>query len=154
MPTATPWPDGCVNLIFNGGWEDDGSWRYGTTPFSVRVIPSPVHSGERALRQGIPDGAANLAAHSSTLQEVTIPVGVETEELRYWVMPGGDGDGVDFREVRLLTSSYENLAQTHRDVASGNDQYRLTRILLACAGTLAPYEIRLHKMPFRVGQAA
>ncbi len=122
-PTATSGPSGCVNLVVNGGWEETGGWRYGTTPFSARVVSSPVHAGEHALQQGIPASEANRAAHSSAFQEVTIPADAESVELRYWARPGGSGDGVDFREVRLLTPSYGNLAQIDRDTTTGDNQW-------------------------------
>ncbi len=122
--TPTPQPAGCVELLANGGWEGDGGWRYGTTPFSAAVVLEPVHAGERALQQGIPESAANRLAHSSAFQEVLIPVDAETVSLGYWSRPGGSGDGVDFREVRLLDSNYGPLAQIDENRASGDDEWR------------------------------
>ena len=122
-PTTTPGPSGCVDLVINGGWEETGGWRYGTTPFSARVVSTPVHAGEHALQQGIPTSAADRTAHSSAFQEVTIPADAESIELRYWARPGGNGDGVNFREVRLLTPGYGNLAQIDRDTTTGDNQW-------------------------------
>ena len=122
-PTATPPPAGCVNLLANSGWEASGGWRYGSTPYPARVIDAPIHDGAHALQAGIPASAANRLAHSSAYQEVSIPPEVDAVQLRYWQRPGGAGDGQDYREVRLLTTSYANLALIDRDAGNGDDQW-------------------------------
>ncbi len=122
-PTATPPPDDCVNLLANGGWEAGGGWRYGSTPYPARVVDEPVHGGASALQVGIPAPAANRVAHSSAFQEVSIPADAELVQLRYWQRPGGVGDGQDYRETRLLTASYGNLALIDRDAGDGDGRW-------------------------------
>ena len=60
-PTATPGPSGCVDLVVNGGWEGIGGWRYGTTPFSARVVSSGIWLGLHGRRTGARAGFVILS---------------------------------------------------------------------------------------------
>lgn len=129
-PTPTPPPDvipvppGCQNLLVNGDFEDAGGWRYGSTPFPAGVVPTPVASGARALRLGVPAGASlNVPAHSSAFQSVTLPADAPRLILRYWQQPGGTGDGTDYRETLLLRPDYSYLFRVERDYGDGPGQW-------------------------------
>lgn len=124
-PTATPDPNGCTNnLLLNGDFETTGSWSFGSTPYPAAYVTSPVYSGLRAVRQGIPRGVTNVRAHSSTYQRVTIPADAPAPVLlRFMRRAGGSADGVDYREALLLNSSLGYLATLERSYAAGDETW-------------------------------
>ena len=127
-PTATPTgePGACSDLLVNGGFESGAAWSFGATPYPAAYVsaPWPVFAGSRAVRSGIPAGTANRAAYSSAYQRVTIPAGAPRVLLRYWERPAGGSDGVDYREVQVLNTSYGMLRLLDRDRAAGADAWR------------------------------
>jgi hypothetical protein len=88
--TATPLPDGCTNLLVNGGFETTGgvAWSFGGA-YTGRVVESPVYSGVRAAQLGLPSGVANQFAYSTAYQTVNVPAGGEQLLLTWWERPGG-----------------------------------------------------------------
>ncbi len=122
-PTVTPIPGGCTNLLVNGDFESGSGWTFGATARPAAYVSTPVYSGARALRLGIPPGTANATAHSSAYQTVTIPAWPTGVFLRYWQRPGG-GEAADYREVLLLNTSYGLVATIERSSAAGNDQWQ------------------------------
>ena len=123
-PTPTPDPGNCTNLLLNGDFETTGGWQFGSTPFPAGYTTSIVFKGSRAGRLGIPAGSTNKLAHSSAFQKVTIPATAPTPVmLRFVQQSGGAADGIDYREVLLLNSSYGYLARLDRSYAAGNNQW-------------------------------
>jgi hypothetical protein len=123
-PTATPPAAGCTNLLLNPDFEINGSWQFGTTPYSAGYDSTVRYSGQRGLRLGIPAPVANRRAHSSAFQRVVIPADATEVTLRYWQRPGGSSDGVDYRETLLLNANYGFLATLERAfTVSGADQW-------------------------------
>lgn len=82
--TTTP---SCAEGIANGGFEDDGDWELVSTPYPAGYTTATVHSGNRAMRAGIVEPADNLYSHSIAQQTVTIPAGVVSATLRFWLYP-------------------------------------------------------------------
>jgi hypothetical protein len=125
-PTATPTatPGACTNLLVNGDFETNTGWRFGSTPYSAAYVTSPVYSGGRAARLGIPAGVANRLAHSTVYQSVTIPANAATPVLlRFAHRPGGAADGIDYREALLLNTSYGLISRLERSYGAGADQW-------------------------------
>ena len=99
----------------NGDFESTTGWTFGSTPYPAGYVTSPVYSGARALRLGIPTTAANRLAHASAYQRVVIPATAAAPVLvRYVERSGGAADGVDYRETLLLRSDYTYLAKLAR----------------------------------------
>ncbi len=132
-PTTTPTPTsdsppGCENRVANGGFEElaEPVWRFGNTPYPAAIVAGPVvHTGARSLRLGIPVAGDNRLAHSSAFQPVALPGDVDDVRLVLAVWDGGQGDGVDYREVLLLDAGYGYLATLGRDGASGSERWRV-----------------------------
>jgi hypothetical protein len=128
-PTATPElpATGCVDLLVNGGFEGGAAWAVGNTPFPAGYVVDPVHAGARAMRTGLPAGAANRLAYSSFFQQVNLPAAAEQIVLQYWERVQGPGDGVDLRETLLLNSRFGLLRTLERSTAAGDETWRLRR---------------------------
>ena len=47
-------------------------------------VPSPKHSGARAMRTGISPGGANLRSYSPIEQDITLPAGLASAKLSFW----------------------------------------------------------------------
>lgn len=122
--TATPGPMTCVELVSNGGFEQPGTWLFGTTARRPIYVTSPVHSGTQALQMGIPSGGANATAHSSARHLMTFPASAESITLKYWERPGG-GDGTDYRELLLLNSSGGLFRTLDRNFGTGTNQWQI-----------------------------
>ncbi len=124
-PTATPTPEPgtCQELVANGGFEASTGWTFGSTPRRAAYVTTPVHSGVRAVRLGIPPGTANATAYSSAYQTVSIPAWASSVTLHYFQRPGG-GEAGDYREVLLLNTGYGLVATIERSSAVGSSQWQ------------------------------
>jgi cell division septation protein DedD len=124
VPTATPDPANCTNLLLNGDFELGTGWSFGSTPYPARYVTAPVYSGLRAVSQGLPSGVTNRVAHSSAFQKVFIPADAPAPVvLRFARYSGGAADGVDYRETLLLNTSYGYLASLERSKAAGDEKW-------------------------------
>ncbi len=112
--TSTPLPTGCVDLVVNGGFEDNGGWSFGSTPAQAKIVNTTAYTGTRSVLQGLPTGVGNATAHSSAFQTVALPNTAQQILLRYWEQPGGNSDGADYRETLLLNSNFGALATLER----------------------------------------
>jgi hypothetical protein len=113
-PSVTPPPTGCVDLLVNGGFESNSGWSFGSTPAQTKIVNIAAYTGTRSVLQGLPTGAANVTAHSSAFQTVALPTTAQQILLRYWEQPGGNSDGVDYRETLLLNPNFSTLATLER----------------------------------------
>ena len=89
-------PDGCSELIINGGFEaTDLHWHLGGTALPPSYSTARTYAGTRALRLGIVD-SANLDASDSLYQDIAIPDSAQhfTLSFHYWAShedaPGSD----------------------------------------------------------------
>ncbi|MEE8392489.1 MAG: PKD domain-containing protein [Anaerolineae bacterium] len=73
--------------IANGGFEDDSAWEFPVTPYPATYTVAITRTGSRAVRTGIVDPADNVESWSSVQQTVTIPAGVVSSTLRFWLYP-------------------------------------------------------------------
>jgi hypothetical protein len=78
---------GCIDLIANGGFEDTAEWEIPSTAYPAAYSQVLTHGGNRAMRTGILDPAANKYSYSSIRQLVTIPDGASSATLRAWLYP-------------------------------------------------------------------
>lgn len=126
-PTATPTdqPAGCVNLLVNGGFEETAStaWRF-SGAYPGRVVTSPVYAGARAGQIGLPSGVSNRFSFSTAYQTVTLPEGEGEVLLTWWERAGGGGDGVDYREIALLSEGFSRLATLEQAREAGDNSWR------------------------------
>jgi len=83
-PTVSPTPEGCFDVIENGGFEVEGVWELANTPRSAGYTQAVVHAGTRAMRLGIEPGYTNLHSYSSAYQPFTVPEVASSVTLRYW----------------------------------------------------------------------
>jgi photosystem II stability/assembly factor-like uncharacterized protein len=84
----------CYDAIVNGSIEDavegdGGGWTIRDNPVPAGYVNSPVHSGGRSMRTGIPADGANVESYSPVEQSVVIPAlpfpGMATAvQLRFW----------------------------------------------------------------------
>ena len=89
-------PDGCSELIINGGFEaTDLHWHLGGTALPPSYSTARTYAGTRALRLGIVD-SANLDASDSLYQDIALPDSAQhfTLSFHYWAShedaPGSD----------------------------------------------------------------
>lgn len=115
----------CQEVVANGGFEADttGNWTFGTTAAAGTVVTTAVHTGNNALRLGIPATNTNSRSESTAYQSITIPANVKSATLTYWERPGTTGDSNDYREIILLRSNFTVLRLVDRTTGSGNDTW-------------------------------
>ncbi|MDY7042113.1 MAG: hypothetical protein SVX38_14745 [Chloroflexota bacterium] len=89
IPTSTPVPTPtvpsgpCQQALVNGDFEDDTGWIILQTPYRAAYTTDYAHSGDRAIRLGIPPDGTNTYSYSSVEQRVTIPPGIARASLSY-----------------------------------------------------------------------
>lgn len=117
-PTPVPVASNCTEALRNGGFEEGGSWDIPNTAYvagyvnrPAAYVSNPVHSGERALRLGIPDGP-DVFSYSAAGQEVTIPGDAQSAKLSFWTYSVSDDEQGDGQFVLLLKpgGGYDTLA--------------------------------------------
>jgi PKD repeat protein len=77
----------CSSGIANGGFETDAAWEFLLTAYPAAYTTAITHTGSRAARTGIVTPAHNIESWSVVQQVVTIPAGVVSATLRFWVYP-------------------------------------------------------------------
>ncbi len=89
-------PDGCSELIINGGFEaTDLHWGLAGSALPPSYSTARAHSGQRSLRLGIVD-SANLEASNHLYQDIALPDSAQhfTLSFHYWAShedtPGSD----------------------------------------------------------------
>ncbi len=81
-PTVTP--GACYAGLANGGFETDSAWIIRSNPVLAGYVTSPVHSGLRSMRTGIPAGGSNVTSYSPIEQAATFPATLASARLRFW----------------------------------------------------------------------
>jgi photosystem II stability/assembly factor-like uncharacterized protein len=114
----------CYEAIVNGGIEDnidgdDGGWTIRDNPVPAGYVNSPVYSGGRSMRTGIPAGGDNVESYSPFEQSIAIPElpfpGMASAvQLRFWRY-NVYGDGSTARSAALDPA---NLPQREADLIS------------------------------------
>ncbi len=113
-PTVSPVPDGCVDLLYNGDFENNLScWVIKPLELQVQGVATPVHGGSWALRLGTQD--RNVKSYSSVRQYVTIPAGYASVTLKFWTYTWSEsGAGADRQELALLAADGSVIAKPWR----------------------------------------
>ncbi len=83
-PTGTTTPAACYEGLVNGGFETDAGWIIRSNPVLAGYVTTPVHSGARSMRTGIPAGGANVLSYSPIEQAVVFPAGLASATLSFW----------------------------------------------------------------------
>jgi hypothetical protein len=81
---------GCVEVIANGGFEDTAAWDLPLTAYPARYSTAQALNGSRSMQVGIVDTAEDEYAYSSAQQWITIPAGVGSAGLRFWLYTVSD----------------------------------------------------------------
>jgi hypothetical protein len=84
-PVPTPLPGACPELVVNGGFETKTDWIIPITEFSAGYSDEQAHTGVRSMRTGIVHASHNRFSYSDAGQEVTIPTGIISATLSFWV---------------------------------------------------------------------
>jgi hypothetical protein len=122
IPSVVPPPQGCSNLIQNGGFEANDAWYFGPTAITGGYVTSPVYAGARSARLGLPEGnGPDAISFSSVRQLVTLPANVASIQLHWWHLfrtqesPSDSiGIGEDRQELILLNPDLSTLAVLFR----------------------------------------
>ena len=98
-------PDGCSELIINGGFEaTDLQWGLAGTALPPSYSTAKAYAGDRSLRLGIVD-SANLDASDSLYQDIALPDSAQhfTLSFHFWAShedaPGSDMQLLDIYEA-------------------------------------------------------
>ena len=98
-------PDGCSELIINGGFEvTDLHWGLSGTALPPSYSTAKAHSGTRSMRLGIVD-SANLGVSDGLYQDVALPNSMQhfTLSFHYWPIheaaPGSDAQILNIYEA-------------------------------------------------------
>lgn len=118
-------PVACEEVLRNGDLETSvaDNWRFGSTAAPGAVVATPVHGGSSAIRLGIPPSGNNVLTHSTVYQTVTIPANAQQLTLTYWERTGPSGDAGDRRELLVLNTNFNVIAQLDTATGGGNDTW-------------------------------
>ncbi len=84
-PAPTPLPGACPELVLNGGFETKTDWIIPITEFSAGYSDEQAHTGLNSMRTGIVHASHNRFSYSDAGQEVTVPNGISSATLSFWV---------------------------------------------------------------------
>lgn len=74
----------CVELIRNGGFEENAYWQMPATPRSGRYTTIDKHSGSRSTLLGILPGEPDVYSFSSAYQRIHVPANATSVTLSFW----------------------------------------------------------------------
>ena len=140
----------CYELLTNGNFNSLDSWSFGKTNYISSIINQDNYEGQRSLQVGIAEGISNRLAHSTAYQRISLPKNIRSATVSYWKRPGGNADGVDYREMLILSDDFVTVAATvERDFSEGSNQWievtqDLTEPLQARAGQEAVLYINVY----------
>ncbi|MCJ7530307.1 MAG: carboxypeptidase regulatory-like domain-containing protein [Anaerolineales bacterium] len=108
----------CTQLVVNGDFEANTGWTLPITVYPAGYDSSVtldvtavysiemVHTGSRSVRDGIVDTAKNVYSYSSAWQNATIPLGIKSATLKFWLYPlsvgAVEGSGGDVQLMLIL----------------------------------------------------
>jgi hypothetical protein len=82
LTTAT---ESCLDLVVNGGFEIDAAWVLPVTAYPARYSAVQALDGSCSMQVGIVETAEDEYSYSSAQQTATIPAGVGSASLRFWL---------------------------------------------------------------------
>ena len=123
-----------VNLLRNGGFEENWAWEFGDTPIPGAYDDIVAHSGLRSARLGIVPPAADREGYSSVYQQVTIPATTPGPvTLTFWCWPQREGvaEGVS-RDIRQALQSWpDSIPQDKQYVLILDKDMNILEVLMA-----------------------
>jgi PKD repeat protein len=129
-----------MELVVNGGFEEDEAWYIGWTPRPAVYSTEVVHSGARSMRLGITD-QDDYPSYSTIWQKVTIPLDASSATLSFWYYPlSQDSIENDWQEALILDANLYILAQVMKVNSNSQTWTRHTFDLMPYRGqTIAIY---------------
>lgn len=128
QPQPQPQP-GCNEVLVNGGFESDAAWRMRTNPVLAGYVTSPVYSGQRSLRTGIPAGGVNVESYSPAQQDFSIPGNATTARLSFWrYAVWGDWNAVAAADAELNPDALPRTLQELETASLGSDLFYVIAI--------------------------
>jgi hypothetical protein len=82
--------EGCVEVVVNGGFEIDAAWELPSTAYPARYSTAQARHGSRSMQVGIVETSEDEYSYSSAQQMVTIPAGMDSASLRFWLYTVSD----------------------------------------------------------------
>ena len=113
--TATSVPDRCVNVLANGGFEDNSAWQINNTVYPAGFVTFPVYAGSRALRAGIVHPPDNVRSYSSAQQTFFIPAGPPSVTLSFQLFATSTGTRATLTPPPIVPTSLLDRAQLTDD---------------------------------------
>ena len=104
-------PANCVDLILNGGFEENLAWQVPNTAYPAQYSDEQAHAGQRAMRAGITDPDDNILSYSTTTQSVVLPDGVAELKLRFWLYTSSSEPASFILPADLLAPIVTDLSQ-------------------------------------------
>ena len=114
--TATTTPGQCVNVLANGGFENNTAWQINNTVYPAGYVTFPVFSGARSLRAGIIHPPDNVFSYSSAQQTFFIPAGPPSVKLSFQLFATTTGTRAALTPPPIVPTSPLDRAQLADDV--------------------------------------
>ena len=114
--TGTPAPPRCVNVLANGGFEDNTAWQINNTVYPAGFVTFPVFAGARALRAGIVHPPDNVRSYSSAQQTLFIPAGPPSVKLSFQLFATTTGTRAALTPPPIVPTSLLDRAALADDV--------------------------------------
>jgi YVTN family beta-propeller protein len=128
------YPFTCMELVENGGFEDNASWEIGATPRPARYSTERAHSGSRSMLLGLKPNESDVHSFSSVQQTIALPADADSVSLTFWTYPMSDLDSGDRQDCLLLGEEDELIAVLMRDNVNSTTWIRESYDLTAYAG--------------------
>ncbi len=113
----------CVELVRNGGFEENSDWVFPNTPNQAHYAWGIVHNGERSVELGIKlaiakqtgrytgggvldnGGTTQDDVRSIAYQSLPVPGEVDTATLTFWHWLGTEDEEGDWQRLALISSN-------------------------------------------------
>lgn len=86
--TPTPTLPLGLELVRNGGFEQEGAWIYPLTPARARRNNGLSHGGAWSALLGLPPGETDVYSYSTVYQHISVPADAERISVSFWYLPG------------------------------------------------------------------
>lgn len=112
----------CIQLIRNGGFEENAYWQMPATPRSGRYTTVDRYTGSRSALLGILPGEPNVYSFSSAYQKIHVPAHATSVTLSFWAKrfteatPKGDVDPTQdrYNPADVIEGTYDYSAKGGR----------------------------------------
>ena len=146
-PTNTPTaiPTTCVELVRDGGFEENGAWVFPNTANQAHYAWDIVHSGQRSVELGLRSGTTSQVGrttrgvdtdtaherkstddgvYSIVYQSLNIPADSETATLTFWHWLGTEDNAGDWQRLALISPKDNHVIAEPLLELANNGQWR------------------------------